>query len=138
MSDPTLNGLKVMVIDDASTITRAAEIYLAGQKDNRTGIVVKTVSEGYDAIPEIFKFMPDVIFLDVMMQKIEGFTICKAIKNNPRLSSITVIMLTSKDGLFDRARGQDAGADGYITKPYTRDSILKVVEDLAKGKKPSN
>lgn len=138
MSDPTLNGLKVMVIDDASTITRAAEIYLAGQKDNRTGIVVKTVSEGYDAIPEIFKFMPDVIFLDVMMQKIEGFTICKAIKNNPRLSSITVIMLTSKDGLFDRARGHDAGADGYITKPFTRDSILKVVEDLAKGKKPSN
>ena len=115
MSDPTLNGLKVMVIDDASTITRAAEIYLAGQKDNRTGIVVKTVSEGYDAIPEIFKFMPDVIFLDVMMQKIEGFTICKAIKNNPRLSSITVIMLTSKDGLFDRARGHDAGADGYCS-----------------------
>lgn len=116
-----------MVIDDAQTITRAAELYLAGGKDKTTGISVRTVSEGFDAIHEIFTFRPEIIFLDVMMQKVEGFTICKAIKSNPKLRGTTVIMLTSKDGLFDRARGLDAGADDYITKPFTRESILKVV-----------
>lgn len=131
MSDPNLQGLKVMVIDDAQTITRAAELYLAGGKDKPTGIVAKTVSEGFDAIPEIFSFRPEIIFLDVMMQKVDGFTICTAIKRNPQLRSITVIMLTSKDGLFDRARGKDAGADDYITKPFTRDGILSVVAKYA-------
>lgn len=116
-----------MVIDDAQTITRAADLYLAGAKDKPTGIIVKTVSEGFDAIPEIFSFRPEIIFLDVMMQKVEGFTICKAIKNHPVLKMITVVMLTSKEGLFDRARGLDAGADDYITKPFTRDGILKAV-----------
>lgn len=121
-----------MVIDDAQTITRAADLYLAGSKDKPTGILVKTVSEGFDAIPEIFTFRPEIIFLDVMMQKVEGFTICKAIKGNPKLRGTTVIMLTSKDGLFDRTRGLDAGADDYITKPFTRDGILKVVAQHAK------
>ena len=120
-----------MVIDDAQTITRAAEIYLSGGKDKPTGIVVKTVSEGFDAIPEIFSYKPEIIYLDVMMQKVEGFTICKAIKSNPQTKNITVIMLTSKDGVFDRARGMDAGADDYITKPFTRDQILKVTADYA-------
>lgn len=122
-------GLKVMVIDDAQTITRAAEIYLAGAKDKPTGIIVKTVSEGFDAIPVIFEFKPEIIFLDVMMQKVEGFLICKAIKSNPDLKDITVIMLTSKDGVFDRARGLDSGANDYITKPFTREGILKVTAD---------
>lgn len=120
-----------MVIDDAQTITRAAQIYLAGDKEKPSGLIVKTVSEGFDAIPEIFKFKPDIIFLDVMMQKVEGFTICKAIKSNARLSHTIIIMLTSKDGLFDRARGVDAGANDYITKPFTRDGILKVVQTYA-------
>lgn len=135
MSDPNLQGLKVMVIDDAQTITRAAELYLSGGKDKTTGLVVKTVSEGFDAIPEIFSFRPEIIFLDVMMQKVEGFTICKAIKGNPMLKNTTVIMLTSKDGLFDRARGMDAGANDYITKPFTRDGILKVVSEHAAKRK---
>lgn len=127
----SLAGLKVMVIDDAQTITRAAQIYLAGDKEKPSGLIVKTVSEGFDAIPEIFRFKPDIIFLDVMMQKVEGFTICKAIKSNAKLSHTIVIMLTSKDGLFDRARGVDAGANDYITKPFTRDGILKVVGTYA-------
>lgn len=135
MSEINLQGFKVMVIDDAQTITRAAELYLAGAKDKPTGINVKTVSEGFDAIPEIFTFEPEIIFLDVMMQKVEGFTICKAIKENPKTKSITVIMLTSKDGLFDRARGADAGADAYITKPFTRDGILKVVAEHAAARR---
>ena len=123
-----LSGLKVMVIDDAMTITRAAEIYLAGPKDRPSGIVVKTVANGFDAIPEIFRFQPDIIFLDVMMPKVEGFTICKAIKSNKTLKAIKVIMLTSKSGLFDRAKGLDAGSDDYIEKPFQRDTILLVVE----------
>lgn len=127
MFDPILKGLKVMVIDDAQTITRAAEIYLAGTKEFLTGISIKTVSEGFDAIPEIFSFRPEIIFLDVMMQKVDGFTICKAIKSNRLLAEVTIVMLTSKDGLFDRARGKDAGADDYVTKPFTRDSIIQTV-----------
>ena len=126
-----LTGLKVMVIDDAMTITRAAEIYLGGPKDKPSGIVVKTVANGFDAIPEIFKFRPDIIFLDVMMPKVEGFTICKAIKGNPGLKQIKVVMLTSKSGLFDRAKGMDAGADDYIEKPFQRDTILEVVKKHA-------
>ena len=97
--------------------------------------MIKTVNEGFDAIPEIFSFKPEIIFLDVMMQKVDGFTICKAIKGNATLKKTTVIMLTSKDGLFDRARGNDAGADAYITKPFTRDGILKVVAEHAAARK---
>lgn len=127
----SIAGLKIMVIDDAQTITRAAQIYLAGEKDKPSGLIVKTVSEGFDAIPEIFRFQPDIIFLDVMMEKVDGNTICRSIKNNAKLCKTIVIMLTSKDGLFDRARGADAGADDYITKPFTRDGILKVVGTYA-------
>lgn len=120
-----------MAIDDATTITRAAEIYLGGPKDNPTGIIVKTVANGFDAIPGIFQFMPHIIFLDVMMPRVDGFVICKAIKSNPALKNIKVIMLTSKSGLFDRAKGVDAGADDYIEKPFQRDTILNVVRQHA-------
>lgn len=124
----SLSGLKVMIIDDAVTITRAAEIYLAGPKDKTpTGIITKTVGNGFDAIPEIYRFKPDIIFLDVMMPKVDGFTICKAIKSNASLKSTKVIMLTSKSGLFDRAKGMDAGADDYIEKPFQREMIIEVV-----------
>ncbi len=130
-----LSGLKVMVIDDAQTITRAAEIYIANDKEKKpTGIQVKTVSEGFDAIPQIFQFKPDIIFLDVMMQKVEGFTICRALKNNPGLKEIKVVMLTSKEGLFDRARGVAAGADDYITKPFTRETIMQAIAKHAPQK----
>ncbi len=123
-----------MVIDDAMTITRAAEIYMGGPKDKPSGIIVKTVSNGFDAIPEIFRFQPDMIFLDVMMPKVEGFTICKAIKSNPTLKHIKVIMLTSKSGLFDRAKGVDAGSDDYVEKPFQRDTILEVVKKHSPAK----
>lgn len=126
-----LKGMKVMVIDDSSTITRAAEIYLNGAKDKPSGIIVKVVSNGFDAIPQIFEFQPHIIFLDVMMPRVDGFTICKAIKSNPQLTSTRVVMLTSKDGLFDRAKGKESGADDYIAKPFQRDTILKVLADLA-------
>lgn len=124
-----LNGLKIMVIDDSATITRAAEIYLSGPKDKPTGIITKTVGDGFEAIPVIYKFLPDIIFLDVMMPRVDGFKICKALKTNPKLKDTKVIMLTSKDGLFDRAAGLDAGADAYVAKPFQRDAILAIVEE---------
>lgn len=129
-----LTGLKIMVIDDAMTITRAAEIYLAGPKDKPSGINVKTVANGFDAIPEIFKFMPDIIFLDVMMPKVDGFLICKGIKGNALLKHIKVIMLTSKSGLFDRAKGFDAGSNDYVEKPFQRDTILEIAKKHAPQK----
>ena len=131
MSEVSVEGVKVLVIDDATTIIRAAEIYLSGPKEKKTGIVIETCSEGFDAIPIMFRFKPDIIFLDVMMQKVDGFTICKSIKNNEQLKNTFVIMLTSKEGLFDRARGTAAGADDYITKPFNRDGILEVVKKYA-------
>ncbi len=127
-----LTGVKVMVIDDSQTITRAAAIYLSGPKDRPTGMVVRTVANGFDAIPDIMDFHPHIIFLDVMMPKIDGFTICKAIKANPSLKGIKVVMLTAKDGLFDQAKGMDAGADSYITKPFTKDVIMDVVQRYVK------
>lgn len=122
-----LTGLKVMVIDDSGTILRAAEIYLNGPKDKPTGIIIKTVENGFDGINDIFEFDPDIIFLDRMMTKVEGIPLCNAIKRNPRLRDKKVIMLTSKDGLFDRAEAFAAGADDYIVKPFNRDTILKAL-----------
>ena len=131
MSD--LKGLKVMVIDDSGTIAKAAEMYLGG-KDNPTGIIVRTMPNAYDHIADIFEFMPDIIFLDVMMPKTDGFTFCSLLKRNPDLKRIKVVMLTSKDGLFDRAKAGNAGADGYITKPFKKDEILKAAEKFAPAK----
>lgn len=131
---PNFTGLKVMVIDDATTIARAAEIYIGGVKGQPTGIIIQTVSNGFDAIPEIFRFLPDIIFLDVMMPKVEGFPICKAIKSNAQLKHIKVVMLTSKSGLFDRAKGADAGCDDYIEKPFKKDGILEVIARHAPAK----
>jgi twitching motility two-component system response regulator PilG len=126
-----LTGLKVMIIDDAATIRRAAEIYLSGPKDKPTGIIISTAVDGFEAIPSILKIVPDIIFMDVMMPRSDGFKICKALKNNKKLKGIKVIMLTSKDGLFDRAKGVEAGSDAYVAKPFQKDSILKVVEEHA-------
>lgn len=122
-----LAGVKVLVVDDAATIIRAAEIYLKGDRDKPTGLIVKTCPEGFDAIPVIMSFNPDIVFMDVVMQKVDGFTICKTIKDNPDFKNTVVVMLTSKEGLFDRARGQTAGADDYITKPFNREQILGVI-----------
>lgn len=123
-----LTGLKILIVDDSQTITRAAEIFLQGPKDKPTGIISKAVSDGFEAIPEIMSFMPHIMLLDVIMPRSNGFNICKAIKSNPKLSGIKVIILTSKDGLFDRARGVESGADDYMTKPFQRDEILQMME----------
>jgi twitching motility two-component system response regulator PilG len=117
-----LTGLKVMVIDDSNTIRRSAEIFLT-----QAGCKVLLAEDGFDALAKIADHNPEVIFVDIMMPRLDGYQTCALIKKNPRLSSTPVIMLSSKDGLFDRARGRMAGSDEYLTKPFTKDSLLKAV-----------
>jgi len=117
-----LNGLKVMVIDDSNTIRRSAEIFLA-----QVGCQVLLAEDGFDALAKIADHQPDVIFVDIMMPRLDGYQTCSLIKKNARLKETPVIMLSSKDGLFDRARGRMVGSDEYLTKPFTKDSLLKAV-----------
>jgi len=117
-----LTGLKVMVIDDSNTIRRSAEIFLS-----QSGCQVLLAEDGFDALAKIADNHPDVIFVDIMMPRLDGYQTCALIKKNPQLSATPVIMLSSKDGLFDRARGRMVGSDEYLTKPFTKDSLLKAV-----------
>lgn len=117
-----LTGLKVMVIDDSNTIRRSAEIFLT-----QSGCKVVLAEDGFDALAKITDHRPDVIFVDIMMPRLDGYQTCALIKKNPRLAATPVIMLSSKDGLFDRARGRMVGSDEYLTKPFTKDSLLKAV-----------
>ena len=128
--DPVVS-LKVMVIDDSNTIRRSAEIFL-----KQAGCEVVLAEDGFDALAKIVEHRPDVIFCDIMMPRLDGFQTCALIKRNPRYSAILVIMLSSKDGLFDRARGSIVGADEYLTKPFTRDGLLQVVRQHAARGRP--
>ena len=122
MDNEALKGVKVMVIDDSNTIRRSAEIFLT-----QAGCHVLLAEDGFDALAKITDHLPDVIFVDIMMPRLDGYQTCALIKKNPRLSSTPVIMLSSRDGLFDRARGRMVGSDEYLTKPFTKDSLLKTV-----------
>ncbi|GAA5785363.1 response regulator [Chitiniphilus shinanonensis] len=117
-----LAGVKVMVIDDSNTIRRSAEIFLG-----QAGCEVILAEDGFDALAKISDHQPDLIFVDVMMPRLDGYQTCSLIKKNPRYKSTPVIMLSSKDGLFDRARGRMVGSDEYLTKPFTKDSLLAAV-----------
>ena len=117
-----LKGIKVMVIDDSNTIRRSAEIFLA-----QAGCVVMLAEDGFDALAKIADNAPQVIFCDIMMPRLDGYQTCALIKKNPRFAATPVIMLSSKDGLFDRARGRMVGSDEYLTKPFTKDSLLQAV-----------
>lgn len=123
MDNPNdLAGTKVMVIDDSNTIRRSAEIFLL-----QTGCEVILAEDGFDALAKITDHQPQVIFVDIMMPRLDGYQTCALIKKNPRFGATPVIMLSSKDGLFDRARGRMVGSDEYLTKPFTKDSLLKAV-----------
>jgi twitching motility two-component system response regulator PilG len=119
---PTLNNVKVMVIDDSNTIRRSAEIFLA-----QAGCQVLLAEDGFDALAKIADHHPDIVFVDIMMPRLDGYQTCALIKKNPKFSGTPVIMLSSKDGLFDRARGRMVGSNEYLTKPFTKDSLLKAV-----------
>lgn len=111
-----------MVIDDSNTIRRSAEIFL-----KQSGCEVILAEDGFDALSKIASELPNVIFVDIMMPRLDGYQTCSLIKRNPRFKSTPVIMLSSKDGLFDRARGRMVGSDEYLTKPFTQESLLQAV-----------
>lgn len=120
-------GTKVMIIDDSNTIRRSAELFLKA-----AGCEVILAEDGFDALAKIADQLPQVIFVDIMMPRLDGYQTCALIKRNPRFKSTPVIMLSSKDGLFDRARGRMAGSDQYLTKPFTQDSLVEAVNSYAK------
>ncbi|MBV2235855.1 MAG: response regulator [Sterolibacterium sp.] len=116
-----------MVIDDSNTIRKSAEIFLL-----QAGCQVLLAEDGFDALAKIADHQPDVIFCDIMMPRLDGYQTCSLIKKNPHFSHTPVIMLSSKDGLFDRARGRMVGSDEYLTKPFTKDALLKTVVNHAR------
>ena len=118
-----LNGLKVMIIDDSKTIRRTAETLL--QKE---GCEVITAEDGFDALAKIADHKPRIIFVDVMMPRLDGYQTCALIKNNSEFKSTPVIMLSSKDGLFDKAKGRIVGSDQYLTKPFSRNELLDAIQ----------
>jgi twitching motility two-component system response regulator PilG len=117
-----ISGLKIMLIDDSRTIRRSAETMLS-----KEGCEVITANDGFEALSLIHKHEPDLIFVDIMMPRLDGYQTCAIIKNNARFKNVPVVMLTSKDGLFDKARGRIVGSDHYLTKPFTRDELLAAV-----------
>ncbi len=121
-----LSGIKVMVIDDSNTIRRSAEIFLA-----QAGCEIILAEDGFDALAKITDRQPDVIFVDVMMPRLDGYQTCALIKKNTHFKNTPVIMLSSKDGLFDKARGRMVGSNEYLTKPFTKDTIITAVQRYA-------
>ncbi len=117
-----LTGLKVMIIDDSKTIRRTAETLL-----KKEGAEVLTAVDGFEALAKISDLRPDIIFVDIMMPRLDGYQTCALIKNNHVFRSTPVIMLSSKDGLFDKARGRIVGSEQYLTKPFTRDELLGAI-----------
>ena len=118
----SLDGLKVMVIDDSKTIRRTAETLL-----KREGCDVVTASDGFEALAKIADQQPQIIFVDIMMPRLDGYQTCALIKNNQLFKATPVIMLSSKDGLFDKARGRIVGSEQYLTKPFTREELLNAI-----------
>lgn len=117
-----LNGLKILVIDDSKTIRRTAETLLS-----KEGCQVYTAVDGFDALAKIADHRPDIIFVDIMMPRLDGYQTCALIKHNRTFKDTPVIMLSSKDGLFDRARGRIVGSEHYLTKPFTKDELLGAI-----------
>ena len=119
--------LKVMVVDDSKTIRRTAETLLA-----KAGCVVDSAVDGFDALGRVSAFDPDLIFIDVLMPRLDGYQTCALIKNNPRFRAIPIIMLSSKDSIFDKARGRIVGASDYLTKPFTSEELMAALHQYAR------
>jgi len=116
--------LKVMIVDDSKTIRRTAENLLS-----KAGYEVYAASDGFAALAEVVDNKPDIIFMDIMMPRLDGYQACALIKNNDNFKNTPIIMLSSKDGLFDRARGRIAGSDRYLTKPFTKEELLGAIKE---------
>ena len=120
----SLNGLKILDVDDSKTIRRTAETLLT-----KEGCQVFTAIDGFDALSKIADHQPDLIFVDIMMPRLDGYETCSLIKHNKVFKDTPVIMLSSKDGLFDRARGRIVGSEQYLTKPFTKDELLGAISN---------
>ncbi len=127
-----LTGVRVMVIDDSNTIRRSAEIFLM-----QAGCQVILADNGFDALAKIADHQPDLIFVDIMMPRLDGYQTCALIKKSARHRATPVVMLSSKDSLFDRARGRMVGSDEYLTKPFTKESLLRAVDSHLAHRSPS-
>lgn len=127
MSEQEL-GLKVMVIDDSKTIRRTAESLL-----KKVGCEVITAADGFEALAKISEHKPDIIFVDIMMPRLDGYQTCALIKNNTAFRQTPVVMLSSKDSIFDRARGRIVGSEQYLTKPFTKEDLIGAIREHAKA-----
>lgn len=119
---PQADAVRVMVIDDSNTIRRSAEIFL-----HQGGYIVTLAEDGFDALAKIVDHKPQLIFCDILMPRLDGYQTCAIIKRNPRFERVPVVMLSSKDGVFDKARGRMVGSEAYLTKPFTKDQLLAAV-----------
>ena len=128
MSIPS-SGLKVLVIDDSNTIRRSAEIFL-----KQGGHEVLLAEDGFDALSKVNDYEPNLIFCDILMPRLDGYQTCAIIKRNAKFAAVPIIMLSSKDGLFDKARGRMVGSQDYLTKPFTKDQLLQTVRELGSAK----
>ena len=130
MSIPN-SGLKVLVIDDSNTIRRSAEIFL-----KQGGHDVLLAEDGFDALAKVNDFEPNLIFCDILMPRLDGYQTCAIIKRNARFSNVPIVMLSSKDGVFDKARGRMVGSQDYLTKPFTKDQLLQTVQKVRRQINP--
>ncbi len=121
----TSTAMKVLVVDDSNTIRRSAEIFL-----KQGGHDVLLAEDGFDALAKINDYQPDLIICDILMPRLDGYQTCAIVKRNPRFASIPVVMLSSKDGVIDKARSRLVGSEEYLTKPFTKDQLLQTVQQL--------
>ena len=127
VSEGAPSAAKVLVIDDSNTIRRSAEIFL-----RQGGYEVVLAEDGFDARAKVNDHDPQLIFCDILMPRLDGYQTCAIIKRNPRFAHVPVIMLSSKDGLFDKARGRMVGSEEYLTKPFTKEQLLRAVEQFSR------
>lgn len=121
----TASTFKILVIDDSNTIRRSAEIFL-----KQGGHEVMLAEDGFDALAKVNDYQPDIIFCDILMPRLDGYQTCAIIKRNARFAGVPIVMLSSKDGVFDKARGRMVGAQEYLTKPFTKDQLLQAVQQF--------
>lgn len=121
----TGSTFKILVIDDSNTIRRSAEIFL-----KQGGHQVVLAEDGFDALAKVNDYLPNIIFCDILMPRLDGYQTCAIIKRNTRFSGVPIVMLSSKDGVFDKARGRMVGAQEYLTKPFTKDQLLEAVQQF--------
>lgn len=123
------SGLKILIIDDSNTIRRSAEIFL-----KQGGHEVLLAEDGFDALSKVNDYEPHLIFCDILMPRLDGYQTCAIIKRNVKFSDVPIVMLSSKDGVFDKARGRMVGSQDYLTKPFTKGQLLQTVQAFGTGK----